>query len=435
MSITRNVTIDAALDDARREYAARNAGSLAHHQQATGAMPGGNTRSVLYYDPFPLTFARGEGAPAVGHRRPRICRLPRRVHRRHRRALAIPPSAAPSSAALDGGISLGGHNSFEPQFAEAVQARFPSMELVRFTNSGTEANLLAVSTAVAVTGRPQGDGVPRRLPRRRVHLLRRRRHQRPFDYVYGTYNDAEASLAVIEANAANLAAIILEPMLGGGGCIQAELPFLQMLRDAATRHGIVLIFDEVMTSRLSPGGLQQAVGVIPDLTTLGKYIGGGMSFGAFGGRAELMAHYDPRNPTALPHAGTFNNNVLTMSAGLAALTEVYTPAAAIALNAMGDDLRTRLNAAAVRHDVAMQFTGRGSMLAVHMRRGAIRNPADAAAGDMKARDLLFFDLQKAGLWIARRGMMALSLPLTAADITAMVDAVDEFAASRRHLLN
>ena len=82
----------------------------------------------------------------------------------------------------------------------------------------------------------------------------------------------------------------------------------------------MLIFDEVMTSRLSPGGLQEALGIIPDMTTLGKYIGGGMSFGAFGGRADLMGRYDPRRPDALPHAGTFNNNILTMSAGLAGMT-------------------------------------------------------------------------------------------------------------------
>ena len=99
-----------------------------------------------------------------------------------------------------------------------------------------------------------------------------------------------------------------------------------------------------MTSRLSPGGLQPVRGIKPDLTTLGKYIGGGMSFGAFGGRADIMDLFDPRRPDALPHAGTFNNNVLTMSAGLAGLTEVYTPDAARALNARGDALRERLNA-------------------------------------------------------------------------------------------
>src|SRR5207245_2146518 len=113
----------------------------------------------------------------------------------------------------------------------------------------------------------------------------------------------------VERHKHRLAAIILEPMQGGAGCIPAELDFLRGLRDLASRHGIVLIFDEVMTSRLSPGGLQAATGVIPDMTTLGKYIGGGMSFGAFGGTAAIMALFDPRQPNFLPHAGTFNNNV------------------------------------------------------------------------------------------------------------------------------
>jgi hypothetical protein len=132
----------------------------------------------------------------------------------------------------------------------------------------------------------------------------------------------------------------------------------------------VLIFDEVMTSRLAPGGLQSVHGVKPDLTTFGKYIGGGMSFGAFGGRADIMDLFDPRRADALPHAGTFNNNVLTMSAGLTGLTEVYTPPAAQALNARGDALRERLNALCRAADAPMQFTGIGSMLAVHMMRGA-----------------------------------------------------------------
>ena len=103
-----------------------------------------------------------------------------------------------------------------------------------------------------------------------------------------------------------------------------------------------------MTSRLSPGGLQEALGIIPDMTTLGKYIGGGMSFGAFGGRADLMGRYDPRRPDALPHAGTFNNNILTMSAGLAGMTEIFTPEAARELSALGEDLRGASTSFALR---------------------------------------------------------------------------------------
>jgi glutamate-1-semialdehyde 2,1-aminomutase len=160
-----------------------------------------------------------------------------------------------------------------------------------------------------------------------------------------------------------------------------------------------------------------------------------MSFGAFGGKASLLSRYDPRSPDALPHAGTFNNNVLTMSAGIAALTEVYTPEAANALNASGDALRTRLNAIAEKHGVALQFTGRGSMLAVHTIRGPIRSPADAAKSNAKAKELYFFDLLKSRFWIARRGMMVLSVPLTAADLDGFAGAVEEFVSSREHLLH
>jgi glutamate-1-semialdehyde 2,1-aminomutase len=189
-----------------------------------------------------------------------------------------------------------------------------------------------------------------------------------------------------------------------------------------------------MTSRLAPGGLQSVVGVRPDLTTLGKYIGGGMSFGAFGGRAEVMDLFDPRRADALPHAGTFNNNVLTMTAGLTGLTDVYTPEAAMALNARGDLLRDRLNALCQAEDAPVQFTGIGSMLAVHMMRGPVSSPEDAAKGDPKLKELFFFDLLGHGIWLARRGMMTVSLPIGDAECDALIAAVEEFLSTRRSLL-
>src|SRR5206468_1932636 len=171
----------------------------------------------------------------------------------------------------------------------------------------------------------------------------------------------DRSLRLIEAHRHQLAAILVEPMLGSG-CIPADADFLRGLRDAATRHGALLIFDEVMTSRLSYGGRQQTLNIKPDLTTLGKYLGGGLSFGAFGGRQDVMEQFDPRRSDALPHAGTFNNNVLSMTAGLAGLTRVFTPAAADTLNARGDALRSRLNVACQERGAQFQFTGIGSML-------------------------------------------------------------------------
>jgi glutamate-1-semialdehyde 2,1-aminomutase len=319
----------------------------------------------------------------------------------------------------------------EALFARAVCERF-GLQRVRFTNSGTEANLLAMSVARIFTRRKKvmvfnggyhgavfgfaGGGSPINVP---------------FDYVVAPYNDIEQTRSLITDD---LALIILEPMIGSGGCIPASTEFLQMLRQETTRVGALLILDEVMTSRLAPGGLQSVTGVKPDLTTLGKYIGGGMSFGAFGGRREIMDLFDPRRADALPHAGTFNNNVLTMSAGLAGLTEVYTPEAAVALNARGDALRDRLNALCRAADAPLQFTGLGSMLAVHTMRGPVTSPEVAAKADAKLKELFFFDMLAHGIWLARRGMMTLSLPIGDAECDALAGAVEEFLSVRRSLL-
>ena len=244
----------------------------------------------------------------------------------------------------------------------------------------------------------------------------------------------EAATALINQHADKLAAIIIEPMLGGGGCIPAEPGLLRALRDGADRAGALLILDEVMTSRLAPGGLQEVHDIRPDLTTLGKYIGGGMSFGAFGGRADIMDRFDPRRPDALAHAGTFNNNVLTMSAGLTGLTEIYTPAMARTLNATGDDLRDRLNTLFRTQGVPMQATGMGSMMTIHMTDQPIRAPADVVSLDPRLKELLFFDLLEHGIWTARRGMIALSLPIGKDECGKLIHAVDEFVTTRMPLL-
>ena len=160
-----------------------------------------------------------------------------------------------------------------------------------------------------------------------------------------------------------------------------------------------------------------------------------MSFGAFGGHADIMDLFDPRRPDALPHAGTFNNNVLTMSAGLVGLTQVYTADAARALNARGDALRERLNALCRARNAPMQFTGIGSMFAVHFTRDPVRSPADAGKGDQKLKELFFFDMLAQGIWLARRGMFTLCLPIGDTECDRLASAVEEFLASRRSLLN
>lgn len=425
-----NTSLAAALSEARETYVAANTASLAAHVEATAAMPGGNTRTVLFHTPFPLAMARGQGCrlwDVDGHEYVDLLGEYTAGLYGH----SNPVIRAAIGAALDCGWNLGAHGINEARLARLIVDRFPSIDLVRFTNSGTEANLMAVATAIAATGRKRvlvfdggyhggilyfgGGGIPINAP-----------HQ----WVLGQYNDAPGAVALARANAGGLACILVEPMLGSGGCIPAEPAFLQALRDVATETGAVLIFDEVMTSRMSAGGQQARLGITPDMTTLGKYIGGGMSFGAFGGRTELMERYDPRRPDAIPHAGTFNNNVLTMAAGVAGLTHLFTPDAARALFARGEALRARLNAL----DTPIQWTGLGSLLTAHMRRGPIRRPSDIAGADPGLRELFHLDMLERGYYLARRGMMALSLEVGETELDGFVGAVAEFADSRRRLL-
>src|SRR5712671_7353294 len=425
-----NIDIGAALAEAEELYRERNPKSLAQHREACAAMPGGNTRSAIHVDPFPLTMAHGEGARLwdidgheyvdflseftagiFGHSHPTI-----------REAI---------EAALDQGLNFGAHNATEARFAAAICARFPSIDLVRFTNSGTEANLMAVSAARAITGRPKilvfTGGYHGGVFYFRGHgsLL-----NAPFEYLLGKYNDLAAVVELVEPHRNELAAILIEPMQGTTGCIPADRSFLAGLRAMADETGALLIFDEVMTSRLAPGGLQEVHRILPDMTTLGKYVGGGMSFGAFGGAARIMEWFDPRRADGFQHAGTFNNNVLTMNAGHVGLTEIYPPERARALNQFGDGLRERLNATVRRRRLAMQFTGIGSMIGVHMTDQPLRSAADAAKGHAGLLDQFYFDLVARGIWFAKRGMMALSIALDDADADKLIAAVEEFAETR-----
>src|SRR5690606_2540487 len=140
----------------------------------------------------------------------------------------------------------------------------------------------------------------------------------PYDFDVIPYDDIPAAEAAFARGPA-IAAVLVEPMQGAGGCRVASPAFLQRLRDLCTRHGAVLIFDEVQTARMAPGGMQERLGIVPDMTPVGKFFGGGLAFGAFGGTAAIMDRFDPARPDALSHAGTFNNNALTMAAGVAAI--------------------------------------------------------------------------------------------------------------------
>lgn len=430
----RNSDLDAALAEAHEAYAAARPRSAAIHARARTLMPGGNTRTVLFYTPFPTAMARGEG-----------CRLWDADGREYLDLLGEYTAGLFGHSekrildavkdALDRGINLAAVGEKEAELASLIVGRFPSIEMVRFTNSGTEANLLALAAARGFTGR-----VKTMVMRGGYHggvltfATENSAVNVPIPLAFTDYNDAEAATRDILAEGDALAAVLVEPMMGSGGCIPATREFLAALRDATRRTGAVLIFDEVMTSRHGAGGLQARHGVIPDMTTLGKYMAGGMSFGAFGGRREVMEVFDGHRPGTLPHAGTFNNNVWSMAAGCVAMGEIFDAATAEALFARGEALRLALNGACVRGGVAMQFTGAGSMVNVHFRTGPILRPYATTEAENKLRELFFFDMLGVGIYLARRGMAALSLPVTDADCARYVAAVEEFIAARRPLL-
>ena len=418
----------ARLAEAEARYAKSNPESRRLHEARARVMPGGNTRTTIHQPPFPLTIVRGEDARITdaddheyvdflgeytaglyGHSHPVIVEAIRE--------------------ALADGIVLGAPNRYETALAEAVCARFPSIELVRFCNSGTEANLLALSLSRAVTGRSSvlvftgayhggillfAHGVSPLNP--------------PFEWVVGEYNDGAGAARLVEEHARDLAAVIVEPLQGAAGVIRGDPAFLRALREATAAHDALLVFDEVMTARLARGGMQQLVGIDADLTTLAKFVGGGLSFGAFGGRADLMSRFDPSRADALQHGGTFNNDVLTMAAGSAGLTRVLTDAEIARLNALGDRLRDRLNAFAAERELEFCATGYGSLVGLHFARGPVRSERDVPESAV-LRGLLHLHMLERGFSYGRRGFIALSLPLGEAEIDGFAAAVEEFLAT------
>ncbi len=423
--------LDLAVAAARERYAAARPASAAWAERALAVLPGGNTRSVLHFEPFPFRVERAAGKllfDVDGHRYVDL------LGNYTAGLLGHSPEAVLKAAqrALESGWSLGSVHVDEVLLAELLVERFPSIEQIRFTNSGTEANLLALALATHHTGR------------RTIVVFEHGYHggvltfgaepdaiDVPHDWLLLPYNDVDAASDAFAEHGAAIAAVLVEPLQGAAGCIPGDREFLEVLRARCDEHGSVLIFDEVMTSRLSTGGAQQLLGITPDLTTLGKYLAGGLTFGAFGGRRDLMRAFDPSADGALGHAGTFNNNVASMAAGVAALTDVLTPDVLDATNARGDRMRGRLDDAFGAHGVPMCVTGAGSLMNVHGTAGPVRSAADLAAADDRLKELLFFVALDAGFYLARRGFIALSIEITDADVDGFVAAVERWCASTR----
>ncbi|MGE0440251.1 MAG: aspartate aminotransferase family protein [Gemmatimonadales bacterium] len=407
-------------------FEARTAASGQWYRRAAEVMPGGDTRTGTYHLPFPLFIAEGQGArvrDADGNEYLDFLNNFTSLLHGH----AHPAILAALEEQARRGTVHGSANPLQVRLAETIRSRVPSVERLRFCNSGTEATLFALRAAKAATGKsrimkmaggyhgshdqvavamapPYGTGATLGLSPGALA-----------EVTLGRFNDLDYTADLIRRNRDALAAVIVEPMMGSGGALPADPAFLRGLREVTADSGVLLILDEIITFRLGFGGLQETLGIRPDLTTFGKIIGGGLPVGAFGGRADVMASYDPTRPGTITHSGTYNGNAATMAAGLAAL-EQYPRAEVARLNGLGDRLRAGMLAAIDEAGVPATVTGYGSVLQVHFAAGPLRTVADTDGADRRLGKLLHLAQLNRGVFAAARQMYVLSTPMSEREV-------------------
>jgi len=427
-------TLAQAIDEVRSRYAALNPKSQAADKSAEKYFPGGNTRTVLHYDPFPLTMVGGKGAEVFdldGHTYTDFVGEYSAGLFGHSNELIT----TAVQKVMNEGFVMGAPTNLERELAGLLCERFPSIDKIRFCNSGTEANVMALTTARIVTGREKilvfhdayHGSVIKFLGGPSAFNI-------PFDFVLADFNDTEGTAEIIDQVGDELAAVIIEPVLGAGGNILADKPFLTMLREKTTEVGALLIFDEVKTARLGAAGVQGMAGVLPDMTTLGKFIAGGLPTGAFGGSAEIMDRFNPKQQGALVHPGTFNNNVCSMAAGCAAMGLIFTPECAADFFDRSEEFRNSLNDLFAAKDVPMRANGLGSMIAIHFSREETKTPADITSGCCALRPLLHMEMLLEGVAICGRGDLFLSLPMDESHLSAARNALEKFIDRHKTLI-
>ncbi len=426
------------------DYQAKSPRSRALFEEAQRVLPGGNTRTTIFIDPYPFYAVRGSGPriwDADGHERLDFNGNYTSLILGH----APPAVVAAIQEAAPRGLSFPGPSEHELRLAQALTRRVPSCGQVRFANSGTEATMLAIRGARAFTGRQKiakfegsyhgthdwaqvsitppvegagsrkrpkpvaaGAGVPDAVLKHVVVL---------------PWNEPEAAVKAIDKHARDLACVICEPVQGGAGVIPPADGFLQALREVTARHGIVLVFDEVITFRLGPGGAQGLLGVTPDMTTFGKIIGGGLPVGAFGGRADIMAVFDPRGgKPRVAQGGTFNANPLTMVAGLATLNAL-TPEAYANLDRLGEGLRTKVRQLFRARKVKAQVTGAGSLFCLHWTPKRVVDYRSSRPVDPEQPLRTYIGLLNEGVLLSQRGMGAVSAAMGEAEVDRFVEAL------------
>lgn len=397
-------------------YRSRTPGSAALAVRAEAVMPGGDTRAAAHHPPYYLTLRSGEGAHVSdvdGNRYvDLIGNFTSLVH-----GNAYPPIIEAVQAQLSRGTQWPARNEAQIRLAELLCERVPSAERVRFCNSGTEATMLSAYIARTVTGRRKilmaKHGYHGSLEEFEVGFFG---HEGP-DTLLAKHGDPDSFERVLTEHGPEIACVILEPVMGSAGLWASPPGFLDRVQAAARAAGALLIFDEVITLRLATGGAQARYGVTPDLTAMGKIVGGGFPVGAVGGRADLMEVLNPANPR-LFHSGTFNGNPVTCAAGIVSVDQLTSDRVAV-MEAQAARLGAGLAEAAARQGLSFSYNHSGSMLQCFLS----DTPPEATLSRSDGALISRFHLASLnhGLFFAGRGMMALSTVMSDSLIDEVID--------------
>ncbi len=431
-------------------YQQANPRSAARFREAQQVLAGGNSRLTAYFAPFPFYVDRAEGCflhDIDGNARLDFYNNATSLILGH----ANPQVTAALIAQAEKGTAYANPTQPEVELATRLTETLPSVQRIRFTNSGTEGVALAIQAARAFTGKPKiakiegayhgtSDAVSISVG---TDLSRAGSAEAPqpvpssggvtpntlADVVILPFNNPAAARRIMAQHQDELAAVVLEPVMAGLGYVAAEVEYLEALREACDGQSTLLIYDEVQTFRMSPGGLQQWFNILPDMTCLGKIIGGGLPVGAFGGRADIMGVFDAtEHAPTIPHGGTFNANPMTMQAGLATMRQL-TPEVYDRINEHGTTLRHQLDEIARSYDVPLRITGIASFFGLHCTTQTIRDYRSAQGQDAGLRQKLFLHFLNHGIYIANKNAGNISAVMGREELDRFVEVWEGFIRS------
>ena len=430
-------------ESVKKIYADARPNSRRLHTEACKYMPGGDTRTATFFLPFPNFIKYGDGAYMYDEDGFKLLDF------QNNYTSLIHGHAHPETVeAVREQIAKG--SAYTAPFEKQIELSailtqcFPSVDMILYTNSGTEANMHALRIARAYTGKAKiikteggyhgttdvfeasvDPNIKKAGTLDQIKVIPESRgvsENALKDVLVVPFNDIERTRKMIEEHYRETACIIIEPIMGSAGQITPDLEYLKFLREITAQYHIVLIFDEVVTGRLSLGGAQKFYGVTPDLTTMGKIIGGGTPVGAFGGKQEIMQMYDPREKK-MYHSGTFNGNAVTMAAGLATM-KAYNQEAVDYVNGLGTLFKEGVLKIYDKLGLNMKISGVGSIYNILFTDKEVKNYRDVASAHEELNKVLYMSLLTKGVFDAERGMFCMSTAMTKEDIRFGLDTLE-----------